>query len=224
MKVHNDPQRSEAWFSRRRGIPTASQFHRVILSSGRPSGQARTYMRELAYERLMGKSTSRDLSNVAHIQHGIVSEPLAVAAFEQRTKLKTGPVGFITDDKETMGCSPDRIIVGHDRQALEIKCPTGPVQCGYLMHGLEDYKAQIQGQILIGNFRRVHFFAWSNELPSYHEIIEPDRPFMQLLAKYLADFVNELMMGVELIKNMGCWPSDTPSAFPEPEDDPPTAA
>lgn len=218
MKIHTDPQRSEAWHARRRGIPTASQFHRIILDSGRPSGSARTYMRELAYEKLLGKSVSRDLSNVVQVQHGIVSEPIAVAAFERRTGLKTGSVGFITDDRETMGCSPDRVI-NSCKSALEIKCPTGPVQCGYLMNGLDNYKGQLQGQILIGGFQYVHFFAWSPELPSYHEIIEPDLPFLKLLAKYLADFVNELAVGVALIREMGHWPSNAPSAFPDEPDD-----
>lgn len=222
MKIHTDPQRSEAWHARRRGIPTASQFGRILLDSGRPSGASRTYMRELAYERLCNKSAARDLSNVAHIQHGIVSEPLAVAAFEEYTGLQTGPVGFITDDAETMGASPDRIIVGK-REALEIKCPTGPVQCGYLMHGLDNYKAQLQGQILLGNFQCVHFFAWSPELPAFYIKVEPDPVFSKLLVKYLAEFCAELDRGVAHIRAMGSWPRNAPSVFPE-EDEPLPAA
>lgn len=218
MKIHTDPQRSEAWFSRRQGIPTASQFNRIILDSGRPSGAARTYMRELAYEKLLGKSVQRDLSNVAHIQHGIVSEPLAVEAFEQHTGLKTGPVGFITDDDETMGASPDRIILGAN-EALEIKCPQGPTMCGYHMHGLDNYKGQLQGQILIGNFRLIHFFAWSNELPPFYVRIEPDPAFQKLLAKYLADFNDELARGIAHIRALGTWPSNAPSMFPDEPDD-----
>lgn len=218
MKIHNDPQRSEAWFARRLGIPTASQFSRILLDSGRPSGASHTYMRELAYEKLIGKpAPRRDLSNVTQIQHGIVSEPIAVEAFEQHTGLRTGSVGFITDDKETMGCSPDRIILGAN-EALEIKCPGGPVQCGYLMHGLDNYKAQLQGQILIGNFNLLHFFSWNPELPPFYTKVEPDLNYLKSLAKYLVDFVNELAIGVALIKQMGHWPSNTPSVFPEEED------
>lgn len=223
MKIHNDPQRSELWYSRRRGIPTASQFDRIILPSGKRSGQAKKYMYELAYERLTGKSAARDLSNVPHVKFGVNHEATAVAAFEHFTKLKTSPVGFLTDDEETMGASPDRIILGK-HEALEVKCPTGPTQAGYLIDEMQDaYKAQIQGQILIGGFRRVHFFAWSLDLPAYYKIVQPDPDFMKLLAAYLYEFNMELEAGVAHIRSMGHWPSNAPSAFPD-DDRPDDAA
>lgn len=216
MKIHNDPQRSEAWYSRRRGIPTASNFDRIILASGKRSGQAKKYMYELAYEQISGKSTTRDLSNVPHIRHGIDNEDTAVAAFERHTGLKTGPVGFITNSAETVGCSPDRIILGGGAEALEIKCPTGPVMCGYLIDGMEDaYKAQTQGQMLLGGFRVIHFFAWSPDLPPFYTTLHPDPDFMGLLEKYLGEFVAELAKGVAHIRTLGHWPSNAPSAFPD---------
>lgn len=217
MKIHNDPQRSEAWFSRRIGIPTASRFDRIITPQGKRSGQARKYMYELAYERISGKSAARDLSNVPHIAYGIANEARAVEAFEAHTGLATDPVGFITDDREAIGCSPDRVI-SNTRQALEIKCPTGPVMCGYLIDGVEEsYRAQLQGQILIGGFDLVHFYAWSEELPPYYTKVVPDRSFIEALAQYLDEFNRELMLGVTHIRDLRGWPSN--SVFPEDDPD-----
>ena len=222
MKIHNVSQRSADWHMLRSGIPTASSFDRIILANGKRSGQARKYMHQLAYERVTQTVFTRDLSNVAHVKAGIDNEALAVAAFEKVTGYHTHPIGFITDDARTMGCSPDRVLtVG---QALEIKCPTGPVHCGYLIDGIADaYKAQLQGQILIGGFQHIHFFAWNEELPHYYKIITPDPEFLGLLVKYLDEFNAELAQGVAHIKALGHWPSNAPSVFPE-DDDPPDEA
>lgn len=217
MRIHTVRQRSAEWHAIRAGIPTASNFDRIILSNGKRSGQARKYMHQLAYERIVQKPFQRDLSNIAHVQAGIDNEDRAIAVFETQTGLQTHPIGFITDDHGTMGCSPDRVLtVG---AALEIKCPTGPVLCGYLIDGMEDaYKAQIQGQILIGGFRHVHFFAWHEALPPYYRVVPPDPEFLRLLAKYLGEFNAELTEGVTKIRQLGHWPSNTPSVFPDDDD------
>jgi len=216
MIIHNIRQRSAEWHKLRRGIPTASDFDRIILPSGKPSGQAKKFMHQLAYERLLDKDFDRpNLAAVAHVQYGIINEDRAALAFEQLTGLTTTPVGFITDDEASFGCSPDRMIAGQ-HEALEIKCPTGPVQCGYLMSGLEDaYKAQLQGQILIGSFPMIHFYAWSDELPPFYIQVRPDPDFLLLLLKYLTQFNIELARGVAHIRSLGHWPSNAPSVFPD---------
>lgn len=221
MKIHTDPQRSDAWFKRRLGVPTASKFDRIITPQGKRSDQARKLMYELAYETISGKLTDRDLSNVPHVKFGIDNEPVAVKAFEQHTGLRTEDIGFITDDSETIGCSPDRVIVGRN-EALEVKCPMGPTVCGYLIDGmLNAYRAQIQGQILIGGFTCVHFYAWSGELPPYYEIVTPDLEFLRSLQQYLSEFRTELIAGITHIRSLGSWPSNAPSVFPD--ESPPAA-
>lgn len=221
MRVYNEiRQRSPEWFALRRGIPTTSNFNRIILPNGKRSGQAKKYMHQLAYERLMNVNwEGNDLSNIAAVQRGISLEAKAVEVFQYRTGLETYPVGFITNDSGSVGCSPDRLIV-HNNEALEVKVPTGPVMCGYLIDGIEDaYKAQLQGQILIGQFSRVHFFAYSDELPALYAVVEPDRGFLMLLNQYLVEFNQELLAGVQLIRDMGYWPIGIPSAFPALEPD-----
>lgn len=223
MKIHNHPQRSDAWHRLRRGIPTASDFDRIITPQGKRSGQARTYMYQLAYERILNKDFKRpNLNAIAHINHGIISEPKAVQAFEQYTSFRTESVGFITNSEETVGCSPDRLIANRN-EALEVKCPEGHTHVGYLIDGRRDaYEAQLQGQMLIGGFAYVHFFSWHEEFPPYYEIVQPNVPFQMALEQYLAEFDSELRRGVAHVRALGSWPRNAPSVFPE-EDDSPTA-
>lgn len=219
MRIHAIQQRSAEWHALRRGIPTASNFDRIILPTGKRSGQARKYLYQLAYERITERLFERDLSNITHVQHGIDNENTAVGVFETQSGLKTAPVGFITDDDGCVGCSPDRLVSGRN-EAVEIKCPQGPTHCGYLIDGLQDaYKAQIQGQMLIGRFRAVHFFSWHPELPPFHQRVEPDDAFQVMLARYLVEFERELIAGVEHIKKFGNWPRNAPSVFPENEEE-----
>ena len=225
MIIHSDPQRSDAWHKLRRGIPTASDFDRIITPQGKRSGQARTYMCQLAYERLLNKDFSRpNLTTIPHVYHGMSHEDRAVEAFEQMSGYRTDKIGFITDDTQSVGCSPDRLIVGQNA-ALEVKCPQGHTQIGYLIYGRGDaYEPQIQGQMLIGGYDYVHFFSWTEEFPPYHCIVVPDYKFQTALALYLSEFDAELKRGVELIRKLGSWPRNTPSVFPEEDDDAPTAA
>ena len=48
-------QGSAEWVKARLGIPTASQFSRIITSTGKLSGQADGYMHELLAESLLGE-------------------------------------------------------------------------------------------------------------------------------------------------------------------------
>lgn len=221
MKIHNIRQRSAEWHALRTGIPTASDFDRIITPQGKRSGQARKFMHQLAYEQIMEKPFERhSLAGVSHVQYGIVNEDRAVAAFERHTGLKTMPVGFITDDAISMGCSPDRLVLSGKDEALEVKCPTGPIMAGYLIDGLGDaYMAQIQGQMLIGGFTLIHFFAWSAELPAFYAKVEPDAAFQQALHQYLTEFNAELIAGVARIRSLGHWPRNAPSVFPDESDE-----
>ena len=53
MEIFNDEQNTEAWFRRRMGVPTASQFG-AVLAKGEGKTR-RTYMLKLAGEILTGK-------------------------------------------------------------------------------------------------------------------------------------------------------------------------
>ena len=63
MVVLNIAQGSEAWMRARLGIPTASNFKRIITGTGAPSGCAAQYMNELLAEWRTGKRRETESSH-----------------------------------------------------------------------------------------------------------------------------------------------------------------
>ena len=117
MKIHDCKQNTTEWLDLRAGIPTASQFDRIITPTGKPSASAIPYMHQLLAERLMGRPITGYVS--FDMDRGKDLEPEAVSFYEFTQDVETMPVGFITNDEETIGASPDRLI-GSDG-LLEIK-------------------------------------------------------------------------------------------------------
>src|SRR5262245_39055072 len=106
--IHRVEQGSVEWHRARLGIPTASQFHRIITpTTGALSKQARPYLYRLVAERMLSEAFEDDLERVDWINAGKMNEPRAARAFMDLTKCTLDRVGFITDDHHRWGCSPD---------------------------------------------------------------------------------------------------------------------
>ena len=110
------------------------------------------YAFQLAAEILAGYDADEWLGN-ASTEHGHDAEMFARKAYLDITGVEPQQVGFITNDAETMGCSPDALV--DDNGLLEIKAPTAKKVIQIYYEWLEtqdcppDYKMQIQGQLMI---------------------------------------------------------------------------
>jgi len=212
------------WYSARLGIPTASQFDKIITPKGEPSKQATNYKYRLISERLLKESMDDEIGFVRWVGHGKENEPNAVALFEFTSERRLEPGGFCTSDDGRIGCSPDRLFPGH-KEAVEVKCPAPWTLIGYHLDGIGDaYRAQVQGQILVGGFEAVHFWAYHAQMPPYHLITLPDRAYLGLLAGYLNRFCDELDRDTERARALGAYAFsrrvETPFAvaYQHPED------
>lgn len=208
MKFYPLDHRSEAWFAKRRGIPTASQFGRIITAAGRPSSQAPLYESELIAERIFGRPFGRDISGIPAVRHGVETEPDAAEVLESILGIELQPGGFMTDDDGRYGASPDRIIVrGNSREVVEIKCPYEiPQHIKNLLCGPDDnHKAQVQGQLLISGYDAAHFFSYHPQCPPKYERIERDDKFIRALAQQLRDFCARLEDDHQRALAMGAW-------------------
>lgn len=185
-------QRSKEWFRARLGIPTASNFDKIITASGSPSQQAQSYMCRLIGERLLGRSLEEDISGLKWVAHGRAYENEAARQFEIVSGKVVAPVGFVTVHEGRLGCSPDRLIVG-ENAALEIKCPSPWKHIEYLLFGPgKEYKPQVQGQMLVGGYDIVYFFSYFPGMPSVFIEFRRDDKFIRLLHDALVSF-NETM-------------------------------
>ena len=183
------PQGSQSWIEARLGLPTASQFHRIMTpKTMKPSGSAPKYAHELACERIMGESLDPYLSEF--MERGTDMENQAVAYFELQRDIDCEVVGFCLSDDGKLGCSPDRL-VGKDG-GLEIKVPSAIVHAGYLFEPPTKYLCQIQGAMLVTGRAWWDFLSFNPSLPPVLVRYERDEKFIARLSELLAEFCEKL--------------------------------
>jgi hypothetical protein len=140
-------QGSDEWIDARLGVPTASQFHRIITpKTMKPSSAAETYAHELLAEELLGHSLDEGESQF--MTRGSALELSAVQFYEFNRDEHTERVGFILLDNLRAGCSPDRLV--GENGGLEIKCPSAAIHVAYMLGSdAEKYRCQVQGALWI---------------------------------------------------------------------------
>lgn len=191
MIIHRCIQGSTEWLHLRAGIPTASEFDKIITPGGKPSKSAEPYRYRLLAERCMGHPCKEYIS--LDMQRGSDEEIRAVRFYELQTDSNTIPVGFITDDERRYGASPDRL-VGDDGQ-LEIKVPNESTHMGYVLASggaYEAYKVQVQGQLWVTGRRWTDVLSWHPELPPALVRIERDDDFISKIEHEVMKFCREL--------------------------------
>lgn len=195
-------QRTKEWHKARLGIPTASNFRKIITAEGRPSKSATEYMCRLIGERIFERSMEERVTN-KWMAHGIATEDLAAQEFAAISNERLENVGFVTTPDGRLGCSPDRLIVSKNA-ALEIKCPAPWTHIEYLLYGPgTDYKQQVQGQMLVGGYDKVYFFSYFPGMPAAMFETERDDSFIVKLGAALALFCDNLDKGTKKFRELG---------------------
>lgn len=177
MKVHVIEQRSDAWYSLRLGMPTASAFAKLVTSRGEPSKSAPTYAITLAAEVFAGKPVDAWQGN-EWTERGRDLEDEALRLYEFTSDTAVERVGFVTDDDQAVGCSPDGLVAVDG--LVEVKCLKAENHIKAILYYQRygrcptDYVQQTQGQMMVCER------AWC-DLVFYH----PDLP--QLIVRQEAD-------------------------------------
>lgn len=204
MKFYPIEAGSNRWYEARLGIPTSSQFAKIITPLGKPSTQARTYMYRLIAERLLKETQDDQLGYVQWVDHGKGQEGNAAAMFEFTHERQLRPGGFVTTDDGRIGCSPDRLV--GKNEAVEIKAPAPWTQIGYLLDGPGDnYRPQVQGQLFVGEFDCVHFYSYHPQMPPFEQITLPDLAFLGMLRSALSAFCDTLDVMTERARSLGAY-------------------
>lgn len=185
--IHDCIQGTTEWAALRSGIPTASNFDRIITPGGKPSKGAEAYAFSLLAERLMGHPCVEFTSH--WMDRGSQMEAEAVSFYEFQRDCETVKIGFVTNTAGTIGCSPDRF-VGEDG-LLEIKVPKESTHMSYLMKSgsaYEEYRVQVQGQLWVSQKQWSDVLSFHPELPPALLRIERDEPFILALAAAVEAF------------------------------------
>jgi len=188
MIVHEHEQGSPEWFAARRGIPTASEFSKILTSTGKPSTSAQTYLYTLVAERLAGQEV--DPFTNEWMERGKELEAEARDLFVMLTDQDIPTVGFITDDAHTIGCSPD----GWNGVGLEIKCPKASTHVKYLLSGgcPADYVPQVQGSMYVTGAPEWWFMSYYPGLDPLIVRVPRDEDWIGAFDKEIAKFQKKL--------------------------------
>jgi len=194
MILHDAEQRSEDWYRLRAGLPTASEFSKIVTSKGEPSKTAATYAITLACELYAGKPVDAWEGNT-WTERGREYEQEALDFYAFASDAEVVPVGFVTDDDGSMGCSPDGL-VGDDGM-VEVKCLKAENHVKtilyYRKHGKcpTDYVQQTQGQMMICGRQWCDLIFYHPDLPMLTIRQEPDPAFQQALTEGIRDVLKE---------------------------------
>ena len=200
MIISENEQQSDGWFEDRLGLPTASNFSKIVTSKGVASKSQEEYRYLLASEIISGNKgvnyTNKDM------ERGNELEPKARALYEFTNNVDVQEVGLCwKDETKRFGASPDGL-VGKDG-LIEIKCcrPEKVIEC--LDKGVppKAYSMQqIQGQLLVSGRVWCDLWVYAEGLPPYCQRIMRNEVFVRLLENELALFCDKLDILVEKIK------------------------
>lgn len=201
MIIHDLEQRSPEWYAIRCGKPTMSELKNIITTKGNPSKSAGKYALVKAAEILSG-TQANGYSNFA-MNHGTETEPEAREMYELLKGVELEPIGFVTDDKERWGASPDCRIVWQDA-GVEIKCPVKPEIHMERLLGPEEIPTdtilQVQGSLYITGWDHWDYMSYFRGLPCFIVRVYPDKELHKKIENELLSFVALVDETVEKIR------------------------
>ena len=196
MQIIDVIQNSPEWQEIKLGVPSSSNFDKIVTVDGKPSKQKEKYMFKLAGEKVSGMITE-SYQNFA-MQRGIEMEEEARQLYQLLNSVEIETVGFCL--AEGYGCSPDGL-VGQEG-CIEIKCPLPATHVGYLLDNKlpTDYFQQVQGQLLVTGRKWVDFMSYAPGIKPLIIRVERDDKFLTTLKAELGLFCKQLSEIIEKIK------------------------
>lgn len=165
----------------RRGIPTASEFHRIITpKKWEFAAGAESYAIELIAETYDYDYGKQSEFATAAMRNGTIIEPQCRSFYEMERNVDVERVGFVTTDDERFGCSPDGLVA--DDGGLELKHPTAATHIKWLLAGVvpAEHLAQCYGGIIVTRRQWWDFLSWYPGLPPLLVRVEPDEYTVRL--------------------------------------------
>ena len=186
-------QGSDEWLAIRLGIPTASEFDRIVTPKKLDLAAAsKAYMHKLLAEWMYGAPLEAFVS--PWMERGAALEAEAVRYYEMERDVETQAVGFVLTDDGNAGASPDRLVGEYG--LLELKCPSLEVHVGYMLDPeslLAEYRLQVQGQLWVTGRQAADVMSY---YPGFPAVIVPTMPAelpQHALSVHIPAFVETMM-------------------------------
>lgn len=194
MIILDCEQGSVEWKLARLGIPTASEFKKIVTTKGALSASRNGYMMDLITEAATNEPKD-DISNLYWVQRGKELEPEAFDFYSVYAKSDPVKVGFVyRDESRNVGCSPDALV--GDDGLLEIKCPSPGEHIMTAYSGILPIKhiQQVQGQLWVTGRQWCDYLSYCDEYPEFEIRVNRDDVFQAALDKHIPKFAEELEM------------------------------
>ena len=158
MKILNVIQGSDEWLKARLGVATASNFSKIVTSTGVIAKPHTEHALDLAGETLLDEP--EDSYKSADMERGNELEPLAREAYEEYNFCTVTEVGLMLSDCGDWGYSSDGLV--GEEGLIEIKCPKAKNHAKYLAGGKcpTAYIAQVQGGLMISDRKWCDFVSY----------------------------------------------------------------
>lgn len=190
-------QGSEAWFSVRLGLPTASMFG-DLLAKGEGKTR-RAYMRKLAAEIITGEVGESFTTQAMERGRAMEAEARDLYAFVHDAPLRQ--VGFISNGQK--GCSPDSLI--GENGGLEIKTQRADLLIDTLLKDKfpSEHIAQCQGFLWVAEREWVDLCVYWPRMPLFVKRAYRDEAYIKDLSAAVDAFNGELADTVAKVRSYG---------------------
>jgi hypothetical protein len=200
-------QNSPEWDMLRLGIPTSSQFSRILTIKGDRSKSWQGYIDELTVEKLSGRTNAFE---TWQMRLGHEQEPDARWLYGQIHQIEIKEVAFVfKDEKRRVGASTDGLVGTNG--IFECKGGEGKTH----ISRLRDFKdnptrfetsfannhfCQIQGELYVTEREWVDLFAYFPGMRPIEFRVYRDEKWIKTLEKELENFYYDLAAAVEFAK------------------------
>ena len=205
MIVLDCEQGSREWIEARLGIPTASEFKRIVTATGKLSTSRHDYLDILLYEYCYGEPKDEFGGN-EWVDYGKSMEPQAFEYYSFIHDIEPEKVGFVyRDDDRMAGCSPDALV--GDEGGLEFKCPAPWTHIRYCREGIvpKEYYCQVQGCLWVTGRKWWDFVSYCPDFKQQAFIVRatPDEAYQDALNEYMPKFIKEVRKGRAWLDEQG---------------------
>lgn len=196
FNVEDCPQGSPQWFAARAGIPTASNFSKVLAKG--EGKTRRSYMLELAGQILTGEIEEKTQND--HMKRGNLMEPEARDMYAFMHDVNPITVGFMR--RCGAGASPDALVNNNGLLEIKTKLPHLQIECLLADRMSPEHLAQVQGQLWISEREWCDFVSYWPKLPLFVKRIYRDDAYIKNLELQIGVFNSELQSLVSEIQSL----------------------
>jgi putative phage-type endonuclease len=202
MQIIKDiEQGSDEWLQLRLGVATASNFDKIITTTGKQSATLEKYALKLATDLMLSSPEPSYKNNI--MERGNELEPLARQAYQEETFSIVEEIAMFKSDCNNFGYSPDGL-VGEDG-LIEIKCPLATTHFQYIIDDktpIVDYWQQLQGGLWVSGRKYIDFVSYHPNFKTKQLFVKRVERDEDYIAK-LAELANKtILVRNELLNKM----------------------